>query len=143
MTMTRNAIGLVLAGAIAVGQFGVLQAQTPSPALGSVRLSRAVMADGKALPAGTYSLRRSADPVTPVVGQGPDHATWVEFLQGGQVKGRELASVVPSAEAKTVIKGRAPGANTSRVDLLKGGEYLRVWTNRGGSHYLIHLLVGS
>jgi len=143
MTMTRNAIGLVLAGAIAVGQFGVLQAQTPSQSLGSVRLGRAVMADGKALPAGTYSLRRSADPVTPVVGQGADHATWVEFVQGGQVKGRELASVVPSAEAKTVIKGTAPGANTSRVDLLKGGEYLRIWSNRGGNHYLIHLLVGS
>ncbi len=144
--MTRNAIGFVLTGAVVVtlvGQSAVVQAQTPSSALGSVRLIRAVMADGKALSAGTYSLRRSADPVKPVVGQGADHATWVEFVQGGQVKGRELASVLPAAEAKAVIKGKAPGANTSRVDLLKGGEYLRVWSNRGGSHYLIHLLVGS
>ncbi len=144
--MTRNAVGWVLAGAVAVtlaGQSAVVQAQTTSQALGSVRLNRAVTADGKALPAGTYTLRRSTDAVTPVVGQGADHAVWVEFVQGGQVKGRELASVVPSAEAQAVIKGRAPGANTSRVDLLKGGEYLRVWSNRGGNHYLIHLLVSS
>jgi hypothetical protein len=77
------------------------------------------------------------------VGQAGDNVRWVEFVQGGDVKGRELASVVPSAEAKQVVKGTGPAAGTARVDLLRGGEYLRVWAVRGGSHYLVHLVVGS
>ena len=142
--MTRRAIFPMLAGAVAVMvlmQTGVTaQAATT---LGTVRLSRGVMADGKALPAGSYSLRVSTEPVKTVVGQGGDNAKWIEFVQGGEVKGRELASVVPSAEVKQVVKGTAPAAGGAKVELLKGGEYLRVWAHRGGTHYLIHLVVGS
>lgn len=144
--MTRKAILSVLAGAMAatlLAQPAVMQAQAASAVLGTVRLARGVMADGKPLAAGSYTLRVAADPVTPVSGQGADNAKWVEFVQGGQVKGRELASVVPQAEVKDVIKGKAPAANSSRVELLKGGEYLRVWVNRGGNHYLVHLLVAQ
>lgn len=144
--MTRKGILSVLAGAVAFGlvaQTSVMQAQTAPATLGTVRLSRGVMADGKALAAGSYTLRIAADAVTPVSGQGPDSAKWVEFVQGGQVKGRELASVVLQAEAKDVIKGTPPARNSSKVELLKGGEYLRVWANRGGNQYLIHLLVAS
>jgi hypothetical protein len=79
--------------------------------------------------------------VTPVKGQGPESAKWVEFVQGGQVKGRELASVVASADVKAVVEGKPPAANSNRVELLKGGEFMRVWSNRGGNHYLIHLMV--
>jgi hypothetical protein len=145
MTMTRKAILSVLAGAMAITVWAQapVQAQTMPAALGSIRLTRGVMADGKALPAGSYALRVGADPVTPVKGQGPDHAKWVEFVQGGQVKGRELASVVPQAEVKEVVEGTAPAANGTKVELLKGGEYLRVWANRGGRHYLVHLPVGK
>lgn len=144
--MTVKAIGSVLAGAVAVvllAQTTMLQAQAAATTLGTVRLPRAVMADGKALPAGSYSLRVVADAVTPVKGQGPESEKWVEFLQGGQVKGRELASVVTAAEVKEVSDGRTPGGNSAKVELLKGGEYLRVWANRGGNHYLIHLVVGQ
>ena len=144
--MTRRTIFSVLAGAMALtllAQTSVVQAQTAPATLGIVRLNRGVMADGKPLAAGSYTLRVAADPVTPVSGQGADNAKWVEFVQGGQVKGRELASVVPPADVKDVIKGKAPAANTSKVELLKGGEYLRVWANRGGNHYLVHLLVGK
>lgn len=143
--MTVKAIGSVLAGAVAVvlvAQSAVLQAQGTATTLGTARLPRAVMADGKALPAGSYALRVSADAVTPVTGQAPSNAKWVEFLQGGQVKGRELASVVPDAEVKDVVKGRGPTGSAARVELLKGGEYLRVWAAKGGTHYLIHLVVG-
>lgn len=143
--MTRNVIGVVLAGAVAaalLGQPAVIQAQTPSSALGTVRLSRSVMADGKVLAAGSYSLRLAADSVAPVVGQGPENAKWVEFVQGGQVKGRELSTVVLSTELKDVIRGTPPARNSAKVELLRGGEYLRVWASRGGNHYLIHLPVG-
>jgi hypothetical protein len=144
--MTVKAMGLVLAGAVAVvllAQTTMLEAQATTTTLGTVRLPRAVMADGKALPAGSYSLRVAADAVTPVKGQGPDSAKWVEFVQSGQVKGRELASVVAAADVKAVVEGRPPAANTNKVELLKGGEFLRVWSNRGSNHYLIHLMVGS
>jgi hypothetical protein len=140
--MRVKAIGFLVAGvaaAVLLTQTAV-QAQ-PAATLGSVRLSRAVMADGKSLAAGTYSLRVASDAVSPVTGQGPESEKWVEFVQGGQVKGRELASVVASADIKAVAEGKPPAANTNKVELLKGGEVLRVWSNRGASHYLIHLMV--
>lgn len=141
--MAGRSVGMALSGFVAlvlVAQPAIVRAQAASN-LGTVRLTKAVMADGKALPAGTYTLRLSGDSVTPVKGQGADRAKWVEFVQDGDVKGRELASVVPTAEAKDTIKGKPPAANTSRVDLLSGGGYLRVWSFRGGNHYLIHLSI--
>lgn len=142
--MGVKAVGSVLAGAVAVVLLAqsAVQAQPAATTLGSVRLSRAVTADGKPLPAGSYSLRVSSDSVTPVKGQGPENARWVEFVQGGQVKGRELASVVAAADIAAVAEGKPPAANANKVELLKGGEFLRVWSNRGGSHYLVHLMVG-
>lgn len=142
--MTRKALLSMLAGAMALAAWMPvsLAAQTATT-LGTVQLSRGVMADGKALPAGSYSLRVSADPVAAVVGQGDDNAKWVEFVQGGQVKGRELASVIPSAEVKQVVKGAAPAAGGVKVELLKGAEYIRIWANRSGNHYLVHLVVGQ
>lgn len=142
--MTRRALLSMMAGAIALAAWmpaGV--AAQAATTLGTVQLSRGVMADGKALPAGSYSLRVSADPVATVVGQGGDNAKWIEFVQSGQVKGRELASVIPSAEVKQVIKGTAPASGGVKVELLKGAEYLRIWANRGGNHYLIHLTIGQ
>jgi hypothetical protein len=140
--MTRKTTISMLAGAMAVMVWmtaGV--AAQSATTLGTVRLAQGVTADGKALPAGSYSLRVSADPVTSVVGQGADHAKWVEFVQGGEVKGRELASVVPAAEIQQVVDGKAPASGAAKVEMLKGGEYLRVWAHRGGSHYLIHLVI--
>ena len=34
-----------------------------------------------------------------------------------------------------------PAKGGTRVDTLKGGDYVRVWINRGANHYLIHLPV--
>ena len=36
-----------------------------------------------------------------------------------------------------------PEAGRSRVDLLQSGEFVRVWVNHGGTHYLLHLPVRS
>jgi hypothetical protein len=115
---------------------GVLSAQ--SMQLGSVKLGSSVMADGKPLAAGTYSLRVSADVPAPVVGQSPDETRWVEFVQGGEVKGREIATVLTPEKLKA--RGDAPiAAGSSKVQMLKGDEYVRVWVNRDGKNYLIHL----
>jgi len=129
------AAGLVMGVALAA----TVSAQTTATALGTVRLPRAVVANGQPLPAGTYTVRMTADAVSSVVGQGPDAARWVEFVQGGQVKGKELASVVAPADTKLVAKRTPPAAGRPLVQMLKGADYLRVWVNHNGAQYLIHL----
>ena len=62
-----------------------------------------------------------------------------EFVQGGQVKGREVVTVVPDSDIAQVADGPRPRAGASRVEMLKGNDYLRVWINKGGTNYLIHL----
>ena len=57
---------------MSIALLATVSAQTPATALGTVRLPRAVMANGQALPAGTYTMRLTSDAVTAVVGQGPD-----------------------------------------------------------------------
>jgi hypothetical protein len=124
------------------------QPQTaPSPnvptgemALGSVRIPKGVKVDGKALPAGTYQVRLTAQNATPpAAGQTPTAERWVELLQGNQVKGREVVTIVAQSEIQAVQKDAPPRANSSKVETLKGGDYVRVWINRGGNHYLLHL----
>jgi hypothetical protein len=117
-------------------------APTGEMALGSVQLTKGVKADGKALPAGTYQVRLTAQAASPdAKGQTPSLERWVEFLQGGQVKGREVVSIVPRTDVDKVQKDSPPRANGAKVELLKGGDYYRVWINRGGNFYLIHLPV--
>jgi hypothetical protein len=113
-------------------------------ALGSVRITRRVTADGKPLAAGTYQVRLTADEAKPdVAGQTAKLERWVEFVQRGQVRGREVVSIVPQQEIGQVADGSPPRAGGSKVELLKGNDYLRVWINRGGNHYLIHLPTGA
>ena len=108
--------------------------------LGSVHLTKGVKADGKPLAAGTYQLRLTAQAATPdAKGQTPSSERWVEFVQRGQVKGREVVTIVPQSEIDKVQKDTPPHANASKVEMLKGGDYVRVWINRGGNHYLLHL----
>ena len=122
-----------------------MQGEAPAGevALGTITLPRAVTADGKPLPRGRYQVRLTAQNAQPpAVGQTPGLERWVEFVQGGQVRGREVVSIVPAAEMKDLMPG--PDAdramrNGSRVEMLKGNEYLRVWISRAGVSYLIHL----
>lgn len=108
--------------------------------LGSVHLTKAVKADGKPLAAGTYQLRLTAQEATPnVPGQTEQLERWVEFMQRGQVKGREVVTIVPQSEIDKVQKDAPPRPNGSKVEMLKGGDYYRVWINKAGNHFLIHL----
>ena len=125
----------------------VQPATAPSPAapagevaLGSVHFAKGVKADGKALAAGTYQVRLTAQAATPPAkGQSDGLERWVEFTQGGQVKGREVVTIIPQSEIAQVQKDTPPGANSSKVELLKGGDFLRVWIRKGNNHYLLHL----
>ena len=107
-------------------------------ALGSVTINRKVLADGKPLSAGSYQVRLTMEDARPTaVGQAPEQ--WVEFVRGGKVIGREVATIIPDNEIGQIAKGAKPAKNGSRVELLKGNDYVRVWINRGGNNYLIHM----
>ena len=108
-------------------------------ALGSVRISKAVKADGKSLAAGTYVLRVTPQTASPdAAGQTKGLERWLEFVQGGQVKGREVVTIVPQAEIGQVQKDAPPKANGSKFEALRGGDYTRLWINKGGNHYLVY-----
>ena len=113
--------------------------------LGSARLMRAVTADGKPLAAGTYTVRVTAQESKPdAIGQTEQLERWVEFVRGGEVRGREVVSIIPAAEAKLVVKDPPPRAGgAAKVQVLRGNEYVRVWFNRGGNHYVINLATGA
>jgi hypothetical protein len=112
--------------------------------LGNVHLSKGLMADGKSLPAGNYQVRLADAPApNPVVGQGPDSEKWVEFVQGGKVVGREVASVISDTDMATIAKGKRPPTNGTLVEPLEGGEYVRVWINKDKVNYLVHLGTGK
>lgn len=116
-------------------------AQATALSLGNVRIPKGLKADGKELPAGTYLIRLTANEAKPdAKGSSEVLERWVEFTQKGEVKGREVVSIVPGDEIKLVQKDAPPRTNGSKVETLKGGDYVRVWINRGGHHYLIHLV---
>lgn len=122
----------------------VPEAPTGEMTLGQVRIPRQVLADGKPLPAGTYQVRLTAQEAKPqAVGTTPSLARWVELVQGGTVRGREVVNIVPQSEIKMVVKDPPPPPGRAKVEMLRGNEYLRVWINRGGNHFLIHLPVGT
>ena len=113
-----------------------------SMALGTVRIPKAVKADGKDLPAGTYQVRLTADEAKPdATGSVEQLERWVEFVKGGKVAGREVVSIVPASETKLVQKDTPPPAGGSKVQVLKGGDYLRLWINKGGNYYLVHFAI--
>ena len=127
--------------ALSVGMLASPRAQMADGALGTASLPRAVVADGQPLAAGTYTLRLSDAAVGPVLGLPADSGQWVEFVQGGNVRGRELATKVAAADVGTIAKTNPPSPGTVRVEMLKSQDYVRIWVNLAGTHYLIHLAV--
>lgn len=107
--------------------------------LATVRISRPVMAAGKPLPAGTYSIRLTADHPTPLAGQSPDAQEWVEFIVNGTVVAREIAEVLDDTDLTPVGASSFPVRSGTRVEVLRGGEFLRVSVKGERNRYLIHL----
>jgi hypothetical protein len=98
-----------------------------------------VLADGKPLAAGTYQVRLTNDEPKPAVGQNPDAEKYVEFVRGGKVAGREVATIIGPDDIGKIAKGKKPGPGRSSVETLKGGDFVRVWINKGGTNYLINM----
>lgn len=108
--------------------------------LGTIRLPKGVKVDGKDIAPGSYQVRLTADEAKPDArGSSEKLERWVEFVKGGSVVGREVVSIVPAAEAKLVQKDTPPPSGGAKVETLKGGDYVRVWFNKAGTYYLVHL----
>ncbi|MEE2964939.1 MAG: hypothetical protein VX427_12470 [Acidobacteriota bacterium] len=100
-------------------------------ARGEITIPSAVLADGEQLAAGMYLLRLADD--------GPElSARWVEFVSGDSVAGRGLAVVISDDEMSEVSESGML-RNEARVEVLKEADYVRVWLNRDGVNYLVHL----
>jgi len=100
-------------------------------ARGEITIPSAVLADGEELAAGMYLLRLADD--------GPESsARWVEFVSGDSVAGRGLAVVISDDEMSEVSESGML-RNEARVEVLKEADYVRVWLNRDGVNYLVHL----
>jgi hypothetical protein len=130
--------------AAALGLPIAVSAQTAGTSLGSITLARRVMADGQPLAAGTYQVRLTSDSPKPAAGQTAESERYVEFVRGGKVVGREIATLVSQADIEQVADSkRRPATGANRVELLKGEDYVRVWINRGGMNYIIHMPTGA
>jgi hemin uptake protein HemP len=118
-------------------------AQPANASLGSVTIGKKVMADGKPLAPGTYQVRLTNDAPKPGVGQAADAEKYVEFVKGGKVVAREVATVISAEDIGKIAKSKKPARNAVSTELLKGGDYYRVWINHGGTNYLINLPTGA
>jgi hypothetical protein len=155
-TLLVGSLGLLLVGSVPAASFAQAKAPLTQPnseaaaivpagelALGTVKVPKGLKADGKPLAAGTYKVRlTTTEAESKAAGATPSYERYVEFLQGTEVKGREVVSIVPNADIGKVAKGKGPAPGASRTERLRGDDYVRVWINRGGNHYLIHLAAG-
>ena len=155
-TLLAGAFGLLVVGAVPTALVAQHKQPLQQPnseaaamvpagelALGSVRVPKGVKADGKPLAAGTYRVRLTAEEAAgKAPGATPSYERYVEFLKGTEVVAREVVSIVPSADIGKVAKAKPPAPGSARVERLRGDDYYRLWINRGGNHYLIHLTAG-
>ena len=121
---------------------GIAGAQSASVTLGTVRITQPVLAHGQPLAPGTYEVRLTDQSVPPNPGQSPDAVRVVEFVKDGQVIARDAAEVM-TAEGSVVGTAGGAGSSKPRVEMLKGGEFVRVSAMRDGMRYLIHLPVAN
>jgi hypothetical protein len=140
--MKRIILVGALVGAFAASSAFAQSGMSGTTALGSVHINMNVLADGKPLAAGTYQVRLTPDEPKPAVGQSQSAEQYVEFLKGGKVVAREVATVVTAEDIGKIAKGGArPKPGGSIFQLLKGGDYGRVWFNHHGTNYIINLPV--
>ena len=158
---------LILVGALAVAVAGTAAAQSSTAKPGQSRMPAAsgevkaapdvpvaetilglgahsAHGDGRRQAAGRRHLsgatHGAGGQARPSWGRRLQYERWVEFVRAGRcAAGRSSASCrrrrLP-AWPKT--RRRGPAAQKSRCCM--GNEYLRVWINRGGIHYLVHLV---
>ena len=133
---------LTLVGVLTAGATGQ-EKQKPddSATLATVRITQSVMANGYSLAAGVYELRLTNEHPTPLPGQSSEAERWVEFVANGSIVAREAAVVLRDGDLPSEGASSVPARNGTRVELLKGGEFVRISVRRGAARYLVYLPV--
>jgi hypothetical protein len=132
--MYKQIPGVALAIALLAG---TAAAHHPPLSLGTVTITQPVMVGGSVLQPGTYEIRDNGEHGTPLPGQSPDAQAQIEFIADGLVVARDLAEVMPAADRPVGTSGTA--APRPLVQMLRGGEFMRVSVTHEGNRYLIHL----
>ena len=130
--------GLAVAVMVAAGP---VQAHHAAASLGTVRITQPAKAGGTTLQPGTYEIRLTGEHMKPLPGQSEDAVQQVEFVANGTVAAKYAAEVMTGDD---VPVGTSGGSTTrARVEMLTGGDFMRVSATRGGERYLIHLAVAK
>ena len=119
------------------------QADKPATAnantLTTVHIATTVTAGGTSLPAGTYELRLTGQSPVPVGDEQRTLREWVEFVANGKVVAREVAEILYDDDLPSVGASSQKVPSGTRVEMLKGGEFLRISVKRENVRYLIYL----
>ena len=117
------------------------RASSEADVLATVRIPVEVTANEAPLSPGTYDIRLMQERPTPAPGQPWEARQWVEFVAAGKVVAREAAEVLRDNDLPAVGASSVPARSGTRVEMLKGGEFLRISVKRDHERYLIYLPV--
>jgi hypothetical protein len=67
----------------------------------------------------------------------------VEIIAGGNVVAREIAEVLRDDDRPAVGASSQIAQSGTRVEMLKGGEFLRISIKRDGARYLVYLPIAN
>jgi hypothetical protein len=109
--------------------------------LATVHITKAVIAGGTPLPPGKYEIRLGVGGPAPLAGQSPTGQRWIEFVDGELIAAREVAEVLRDDDQTPIGDSARPVREGTRIEMLKGGEFLRISVKRGSERFLIHLPV--
>jgi hypothetical protein len=137
--MRRTTLTVAVVHLLSVAVFAAPQTDTNT--LATVRITANVTAGGTSLPPGTYEIRLTQERPSSPPGQSPDAQRWMEFVANGRVVAREIAEVLRDDDLPAEGASSQPVHSGTRVEMLKGGEFLRISIKRERERYLIHLPV--
>ena len=107
--------------------------------LATVQISTPVLAGGTLLAADRYEVRLTGEHPTPRVGQSRTAQESVEFVVNGKVVARDVAEILYDDDLPSSGASSQRAKTGTRVELLKGGEFLRISVKRERERYLIYL----
>lgn len=142
--MSRLLLSCLIVGTLGVGNPWAHH-QVPGkahPVTTTVRITQPALAGGQPLAPGMYELVITDErPLTPTGGPN-ESERYVDFVANGMVVAREIAEVFPASE-RPIGTSSTSGSPRAVVQMLKGGEFLRVAVNSTDARYLIHLPVSQ
>jgi hypothetical protein len=139
--MQSSILAVTMAGLLSVC---AVRAQSPasaggSDAVASVKLPVTVLVNGKPLPPGMYDVRLTGERPALLPGQPSGAQQWVELMAGGKVMAREIAEELRDEDLPAVGASAQPVRSGTRVEMLQGGEFLRISIKREGTRHLLYL----